>query len=97
MANKIEKNIYFDERCAKNPFSLNITRFGRQLSAKYSSLEAAKAAKEDFLDRFNVYDTEDPDIFIKNGRYTLIFSFEKVFDDFEEAAKKAEILRKFTS
>lgn len=48
---KVDKNIYFDERCKEKPYCVGIMRNGVRFTQSYQTLQEAKAAREGFLDR----------------------------------------------
>lgn len=92
---KIEPNIYYDRRCTNMPYFVNIMRNGQKLYKKFRHLEEAKDAKEKFIEKTRVQETEHPIIFIKNGKYVIETAFHKEFDDWDEAVRKADIILKF--
>ena len=92
---KVEPNIYYDERCTKYPYSVNIMREGQSFARKFDNLEAAQEARDDFIREHTKQPTTDPDVFIKQGIYILEFTVYREFENLEDAVEKAEILRKF--
>lgn len=92
---KIESNIYYDERCTKHPYFVNIMRRGQSLYKKFETLEEAKDARENFIKKFTLQETSHPLVFIQGDQYVIDTAFRKYFDDFEEAEKKANIIQKF--
>ena len=92
---KVEENIYFDERCKHHPYCLNIMRNGKRLSYKCDTLEEARQRKELFIRQHNRMPTDDPDVFKQDGKYIIEITIIRHYDEFEKAAEKAKILRKF--
>lgn len=92
---KIDTNIYYDERCSKNPYSVNIMRNGNTFARKFDTLEGAQEARDDFIQQYTLQPTDDPDVFVREGVYILEFTVFREFENFDDAVDKAEILRKF--
>lgn len=92
---KVDTNIYYDERCVNNPYSVNIMRDGIQMARKFTTLEDAQEARDKFIKHHTKQPTEDPDVFVKQGIYILEFTVFREFIEFKDAVEKAEILRKF--
>lgn len=92
---KVADNIYFDERCTKHPYSVNIMREGYKLAKKFVTQEDAEEARDEFIRKHTLQPTDDPDIFVKQGVHILEFTVYKEYEDFESAKEKADILRKF--
>lgn len=92
---KIEPNIYHDPRCTNMPYYVSIMRRGHSFYKKFNDLEQAREAKDEFIKKHNTTETEHPYIVIRDNKYVMEIMVEKYFDDFEEAKKKAEILRRF--
>jgi len=92
---KIEQNIYYDERCSKMPFYVSIMRRGHSFYKKFNTLEEAQEAKTTFINRHETQETEHPSVFIRGDKYVIEIMIEKSFDDYEEAVKKANLLQRF--
>lgn len=45
---KIEPNIYYDERCAKNPYCVGMSVDGERITGSFPDLETARAFKNSF-------------------------------------------------
>ena len=95
MHEKIESNIYHDERCKKYPYYVNIMRRGHSFYKKFASLEEAREAKAEFINKHSTHSTDHPLVFIRGNVYILEVMVEKTYTDFEEACKKADILQRF--
>ena len=92
---KIEDNIYYDERCKKYPYYVSIMRRGHNFYKKYNDIDSAREARDAFIHKHETTETNHPFVFKRNGRFVLEIAIEKTYDDFEEAEKKAELLRRF--
>lgn len=92
---KVEQNIYFDERCKKFPYHVSIMRRGHNLYKKHVDIEGARADRDAFIQKHDTVETEHPFVFQRNGQFVLEIGIEKTFDTYEEAEKKAELLRRF--
>lgn len=93
---KVERNIYYDSRCTKMPYFVNITRNGQQFYKKFDDLEQARDARDSFVERHTMVETDDPMVFKKNGVYILEAVIYKEFDNYDDAVKNASTIRRFT-
>lgn len=93
---KVEQNIYHDERCTKFPYSVNVMRLGKSLAKKCKTLEEARELRDEFIQKYSLIETEDENVYLRNGQYVLIFSIDRTYPDYETAVKNAKTLRKFS-
>lgn len=93
---KVEQNIYYDERCTKFPYSVNVMRSGKSFAKKCTTIEEARELRDEFIKQNSIIETEDENVYIRNGQYALIFSIDRTYQDYETAVKNAKILRKFS-
>lgn len=95
MSKKIEANIYYDDRCTKFPYFVNIMRCGKKLYKKTETLEECRELKEKFILDNSMQPTGHPCVFIFQGNYVLEYTVHKIYGDYDEAVRKAKILETF--
>lgn len=93
---KVEKNIYYDDRCTKMPYFVNVTRNGQQFYKKFNDFDQAVEARDQFIERHTMMETDNPFVFVKNGVFVLEAVVYKEFDNYEDAVKNANIIQRFT-